>query len=487
MYLRAGAISLALLLASRVLGLLRESVQAAAFGTTATADLAVLMLTLPDLASAVFASGALAYALLPLWARQAPQELRRSQGRAARILLGLGLAIALVLALAPQAAGRWLAPGLGAAAQPRLVEAIWWAALAVPLALLGSLWYTRLQHERDVVGMYGMNVVHTGVVIAALATVGWGSPGGQGDSAIRWLGAGLLLALALRLLFLHWRLPGPVQAEVPATAGPAGLPGWRIWLWAALATGAPVAMLLVARSLVSRNGEGALAAFNYAWKLVELPNLLAIQLVATLAFPALTRAHAQGRDFSVQLRAAFLLAWTLACAAALGLWLAARPLADLLFGWGRMDPQRVAEVADWAAWGGWTLLPQALVTVTILVLATRERMRVAALAYAGALALVLLAGLAGLHAGRDVMLALLGVFAALAAVLLWLAGAETLAALPWRQMAVPALLAAVLAPAGALVPASQPSWLLGVACVAALALLGLSYAASPALRAALKR
>jgi putative peptidoglycan lipid II flippase len=47
MYLRAGVISLALLLASRVLGLLRESVQAATFGTTGLADMVVMMLTCP--------------------------------------------------------------------------------------------------------------------------------------------------------------------------------------------------------------------------------------------------------------------------------------------------------------------------------------------------------------------------------------------------------------------------------------------------------
>ena len=42
MFLKAGALSLALLLASRLLGLLRESAQAAAFGTTGLADVAVL-------------------------------------------------------------------------------------------------------------------------------------------------------------------------------------------------------------------------------------------------------------------------------------------------------------------------------------------------------------------------------------------------------------------------------------------------------------
>ena len=59
MFLRAGLVSLALLLASRLLGLLRESVQAAALGAGAAADVAILMLTLPDLLTGILASGGL--------------------------------------------------------------------------------------------------------------------------------------------------------------------------------------------------------------------------------------------------------------------------------------------------------------------------------------------------------------------------------------------------------------------------------------------
>ena len=61
MFLKAGVLSLALLLVSRVLGLLRESAQAAALGTSGLADVVVLMLTLPDWLASVLLGGALAY------------------------------------------------------------------------------------------------------------------------------------------------------------------------------------------------------------------------------------------------------------------------------------------------------------------------------------------------------------------------------------------------------------------------------------------
>lgn len=491
MYLRAGVISLALLLASRVLGLLRESVQAATFGTTGLADMVVMMLTLPDLASAILAAGALSYALLPMWAGQAPAPLAHSQRRVAWLLLGTGGAMAAALWLLPAQVGRWLVPGASDAAV--LVQAVHWAAPAIPLALLGSLWYTRLQHERDAVGMYGMNIVHTGVIVLAMLGLG---QAGAWPRAIGWMGAGLLLALGLRLAYLGWRMrrlaPTPTPPAALADAAFASptvplVPGWRIWLWATVAAGAPAALVLLARSLVSHQGEGALATFNYAWKLVELPNLLAIQLVATLAFPALTRARAEGRDFSVQLRAAFLLSWALACAAAVGLWTGAEPAARLLFGWGRMGPDHVAQVALWAAWGSWTLLPQALIAVAVLVLATVGRLRVAGLAFAVTLAALFALGAAGLHEGRAVMMALGGLLAVLAAVLLRALGPRALQSLPWREMAVPAALCGALALAANGLPVSQPVLVLVVAALFAATVLGASWATSPALRAALKR
>src|SRR6185369_13285582 len=135
------------------------------------------------------------------------------------------------------------------------------------------------------------------------------------------------------------------------------------WLWAVLSAGLPLALPFAARSVASQAGEGVLATFNYAWKLVELPLILAIQLVATLAFPAIARAlaAADAAATATAIRTAFALAWTLACAAAAALWIGSPAIAQLLFGWGRMDPESLSRVARWGAVGAWSLLPQALI------------------------------------------------------------------------------------------------------------------------------
>ena len=469
MFLKAGALSLALLLVSRLLGLLRESALAAAFGASGLGDVAVLMLTLPDWVAGVLASGALAYVLLPHWAQQTPAQQAQVQHRVAWALLGGGLLIGCLLAVGQAQVVGWLAAGVKASALPDAGRALLWSALGLPAALLAALWVTRLQHESDFIGMYGANVVVNGAVIAGLGVMAWGD---LPFTRVTQLGWALCVALGLRLLWLQWRLR-PLSSSVAAAPGTAKLPAsqrWlprpSLWLWAALSAGLPLTLPFVARAMASGAGAGALATFNYAWKLVELPLMLAIQLVATLAFPAITRAMAggapRGSTASMMtpearrvIRNAFALAWTLACAATLALQVGAAAIADLLFGWGRMDAQALARVADWGRVGAWGLLPQALIAVAVTVLAAQARMRVAVAAYALALTGLLALCRQG-DDGAVLMTALNGVLTGVALLMLltlvWRDGRKATSSealpdasfqaaglLPWRALAVPAV------------------------------------------------
>jgi putative peptidoglycan lipid II flippase len=448
MLLKAGALSLALLLASRLLGLLRESALAATFGTSGLADVAVLMLTLPDWMAGLLASGALGYVLLPAWVGRDPAQIAASQRRVATILVGGGAALAVLLLLLRDPVVGWLAGGLPPSVRPVAAQALVWSALALPAALLASLWTTRLQHERDFLGMYSSSVVVNLVLLAAIALAALAAGGAQ---AVGWLGIGLLAAMLLRLAWLRWR-QAPVAAPIGA-APPASLPRMAVWVWAVLSAGLPLALPFAARSLASQSGEGALATFNYAWKLVELPLILAIQLVASLAFPAIAAALAGaargGTSPSAQgpVRTAFALAFALACACAAGLLAGAPALAQLLFGWGRMEPEALARIADWARTGAWGLLPQAVIAVALTVLAARERMRAAVVAYALALAAFLAVGASGIRDGGTLMAALNGVLAAVATATVLAIGPEARRWLPWGAMAgaLAALLALALA------------------------------------------
>ncbi len=455
MLLKAGVLSLALLLASRLLGLVRESAQAAAFGTSGLADVAVLMLTLPDWLAGVAASGALAYVLVPAWAGRDPAAVAALQRQVARGLMALGVVSAWVWIVLAWQGGlvRALAAGLPEALGPVAGQALVWSAIAFPLALLASLWGTRLQHERDFTGLYASNLVVNGALIVAITLAGGRlTP----VDAVRVLGTGLLAAMALRLVWQAWRMPrGLATAGSGGDAGvPEGAIAWpapSLWAWAVLSAGLPLALPFLARSLASASGEGALATFNYAWKLVELPLVLAIQLVATLAFPAVARAVTQGLEDPAArepVRIAFALAFALACACAAGLLVGADALAQLLFGWGRMQGPALAQVAEWGRVAAMGLLPQAVAAVALTVLASQGRMRPAAALYAVALGVVAGLALAQPRDGAALMAVLNAVFLFVALGLVMALGAGAARCLPVYAMTWP--LAALLGVAAVL-------------------------------------
>ena len=482
MYLRAGVLSLGLLLASRVLGLLRESAQAAAFGSTGVGDAVIVMFTLPDLLVGVVFSGALSYVLLPLWALQSPIEQQRSQKKVAYALSLMGVLLGGLVWLLRDVLVQALAPGLQGALKTLGSDSMLWSAAALPLAMLAALWATRLQHERDFVGMYtGSLLVNAALVAGVLvvARVGWSA------SALPVLGGALLVGGAMRLVWLYARLPKALPPVLPATVG-AGLPKASIWLWAALSSGLLLLLPLIARSLASTSGEGALANFNYAWKLVELPLVLAIQLVASLAFPAITRTTPDSTERAQALQMAFVLAWALACAAVAAVATFSLPLAQLLFGWGRMNADNLEVIARWSAIGVWSLLPQALTAVLLTLMATRQQMHVAVWAYAaGALALCV-AGWAGLASGTAVMLALNAVLVGVALILLVSQRKNLRGALYWPGLMIPLGVCALLVSGKPWVTASGV-WALVLAVLFALAVLSSAWLSSPMLKVRLGR
>lgn len=513
MFVKAGAWSLALLLLSRLLGLLRESAQAAAFGSSGLTDVVVLMLTLPDWLASVMAAGVLAYVLLPAWAGQSAAQLAESQRRVARWLLIVSLLLGLLLAWFRVPAARWLAAGLPPELDAVAAQGLGWSALALPAALLASLWTTRLQHERDFAGMYAANLLVNGVLIASILVVAWSLAGSAGSVIVPVLGAGLLAAMASRLLWLHWRQlrlrqqrPAPPRSALAAMV----LPAATVWWWAGLSAGLPLALPFVARSIASQGGEGALATFNFAWKLVELPLVLAIQLVAALAFPGVARALAgpaalaakradadayadadadADTDAARVVRGALALAWTLACAAAAGLLVGAPVLARLLFGWGRMDAQSLQRIADWGAVGAWGLLPQAVIAVGLTVLAVQQRMRPAVLAYAAALAVLGLFAAAGVTDGASLMWILNAVLSAVAVLTVLAIGPAGRHWVPWRALAAPfglLLGVAALSPWSASAGADTATGVALVLAAAALVMAG-AWFASAELRATLRR
>lgn len=497
MFLRLGLISFALLLASRVSGLARESAQAAAFGVSGNADIAILMLTLPDLLVNVFFLGGLSYIALPLWASQSPQDRASSQRTMLVWCMGVGTVLALLLLLARQWVIQTLAPGLPQAFMPMANNGIVWSALLIAPTCLAALWYCRLQFERDFIGLYGWNVLVNGVMITAFVAIHAWYPD---DSIATLLGLALVLAMALRLVWQGWRL-SRLDLPVPGPAVAMAWPGAHQFAWAALAAGLPLTIPLIARTLSAANGEGALAVFNYAIKLVELPNALAIQLVTTLAFPSVARAMAAWREGhsgpetsrvmpdTRSVRSAYILAWVLACAGAAGLAVGSQPIAALLFGWGRMRGADVLAVAELSALGAWSLLPQALIAVTVTVLAANQQLKAIALAFLlTATVFVLVGWQSGVQISSTQAILCMNVsFVLLATALMTKSRMLIWRSLPGLEMAIVAAATAVCVWASSYIQPGGSYAQMILAAIAALVVGVVGLTVSPSLRSALKR
>ncbi|MCY1169641.1 murein biosynthesis integral membrane protein [compost metagenome] len=487
MYLRAGVFSLGLLLLSRVLGLLRESVQAAAFGSSGMGDVVIVMFTLPDLLVGIFLSGALAYVLLPHWAQQGVAEQNASQRKVAKILIAAGVVLGLVIWQLQDFLAQALAPGLKGDMKALGASSLAWSAVVLPLAMLAALWTTRLQHERDFIGMYAGNLLVNFVLVAALLLV---AAGAMGAGATAGLGLFLVLAMLARLGWLGWRLRrGQVPAASPIKgAEEPGLPKASVWIWAGLSSGLLLLLPLVGRSIASQGGEGALASFNYAWKLVELPLVLAVQLVASLAFPAITRTEAGTPERERALQLAFSLAWALACAAVAVVATFSLPLAGLLFGWGRMGSDKLEIIAQWSAIGVWSLLPQALIAVLLTVMAISQRMHVAVWAYIAGLLALLMMGWAGAGEhdgaakGAAVMWMLDAVLVGVALVLMVAERKSLRRTFPWLACLVPLLASLLLISLRPLFAALGLHLIMILCCVYGLLVVGSAVLASPLLR-----
>jgi peptidoglycan biosynthesis protein MviN/MurJ (putative lipid II flippase) len=294
--------------------------------------------------------------------------------------------------------------------------------------------------------MYAGNLVVNVALVVGLFVVA--KSAAPQVSALSLLGVCLVTAMLARLAWLAWRLPCNPAATATnatnATTQSADLPPASVWLWAALSSGLLLALPLVARSLASSAGEGALASFNYAWKLIELPLVLAVQLVASLAFPAITRTEAGTPERQQAVGLAFLIAWALACAAVAVVATFSLPIASLLFGWGRMSAAHLEVIAQWGAVGIWSLLPQALMAVLLTVMATHGRMHAAVGVVAAGLTVLLAVGWLGRFQGTHVMWLLNAVFAGMAVVLMALERRSTQGAFPYLACLVPLLVSAGL-------------------------------------------
>lgn len=339
------------LLMGRLSGFVREIQLGAIFGLSRDGDLAVVMLTTPDLLVNLLLAGGLSASLVPEFARLDVRGRAHVFRVTSLMVLGLFGMIGIVLAFFPALLITAFAPGYAGAPPSAYALPYAIAAAAIPLAGLTGVTAALLnsQHRFFVAGT-GTLIFNLTIILVLLLV-----PSGQQSLLV--LAVGLVLAASLRYI-------SQVVAAVPYTVGAGATDRStdysRLVLRFIQTLGAATIVLLipvVLRALISLNGEGNIAAFNFATKLVELPLGIAITTISTVAFPALSRAFSandgpeQLRIYEGGIQRALLLAL---CITIPGIWFS-YPLVELVFGRGRINVSDLALISDLARLGFLTL------------------------------------------------------------------------------------------------------------------------------------
>lgn len=267
----------------RLLGFFREVLLAARVGVSAEADMAVLILTLPDFLISVLMAGGFGAALVP--------ALRRLEGAerialfrfvtTLAVLVSLGLAA--LIATSPGVVFRVLAPALPAEVTEPHFLAMRLTALSVPLAAISGV-LGALLNARNTFFVVGLG---TGVYNFVLCAFLFGLPSGVG--LILPLALAVLAAAITRVAML-WLTAKPSPMPMIRAPGSADAQLLRLFVAGVLAVGITAAAQIMFRTLAGLEEPGALTAFAYALKLFLLPVMILFAPVATVLLPRFTDA-----------------------------------------------------------------------------------------------------------------------------------------------------------------------------------------------------
>lgn len=338
---------------SYFLGMVRDIVFARFYGAGLVSDAYNAGFLVPDAIFNLFVAGALTAAFIPVFSAYLS---RRQTAAAADLAAGFLTAASLVVAAASLLAYFFL---------PQIVT--WYFAGAEPtkialtislsrILLLSSLLFTISNTIGNILIahkhffsyafaplFYNLGIIGGMVFFAAdygIYAAAWGAV------------AGVFLHLCLRLLELptldfsfgrvgaFWRHPGLKQIALLMLPKTIGLMSWQISLFSINIIGN--------RQL----GEGAVSAFYYAKNLQSFPVSVFGIALATAVFPYLSDHAAAGRKtlFTHQYEKSLRQILFLTLPAAVGIWLLAFPIVNLIYGRGAFDEQDTLITASILAW-----------------------------------------------------------------------------------------------------------------------------------------
>jgi putative peptidoglycan lipid II flippase len=327
-----------LLAADKLLGVVREAVVSRAFGTSAELDAYIAAFEIPEGLNVIVTGAALTTALIPLLSGIVARGDRESVWRLFSVVLNWVLAIvggfSVISALFARPIILTVAPGfVDDPAQVTLATQLMRLVLVQTLLFSASTAVTSVieAHRSFLLPALAPLCYTLGRIIGVVVL----APR-MGIFGLAWGGlAGTVLHLLIKLPWLvyHRARWAPVLFH-PDLAKLLKLMGPRM-----LGMGASYITFVLPTTFGSLLPTGAISSYDYAWKLMQLPEVVIGTAIGVVVFPTLARIADEGdreslrRTFSWALR----LILTLCIPAAVGLLVLGRPLTALVLQRGEFD------------------------------------------------------------------------------------------------------------------------------------------------------
>ena len=344
-------------LLSRLTGFVRTAALVTVLGTTRLGDAFNTANTVPNMLLVLVTGGTLSSVLIPMLARETDTDQRRQRAEAIGGLVMLGTALAAVLMfVGSPLIARFFALGLrgGPDYEAYVSVTTQWLALFAPQILFYgmSVYAVGVLNAHGRLALAGFAPILTNVVAvgAIVAYVMAGGPSGFGDSAadpslqaldtvpLVIIGIGTTLSIAAmalpQLLGARRMLPGLRLRPRFRRRDPATAELWRLGRWTLGYVAANQVGLAVIIALAN-DVEGGVVAYQVAFAIMQLPfGIIAVSLFSAI-FPRLSRdAIRQDAAFAASVAGGFRLAAMLLTPAAVGLFVLAGPITDLLVNYG---------------------------------------------------------------------------------------------------------------------------------------------------------
>lgn len=342
-------------LVSRLLGLLRDVVIGAQFGTSGSYDAYVAAFRIPDIIYTLIAGGILVSAFVPTFTDYLAREDRSGAWRLASAVINLIVVVliiaAVIAALFAEPIVRYLlAPGFDPAAQALTVSLM--RLLLIPpiiFAVSGVMMGILYAHQSFWLPGLAPSAYNLGIIFGAVVLAPFLGVYGLAIGAI----IGALLHLLIQVPGL--RRVGMQYSTRLAVRDPGVQEVVRLMIPRMFGVAVVQLNFLVETSLASLLNTGAVSALNYAWRVMLVPQAVVAQSVATAAFPTFADQYARGQlqqlrsSLSVTVRSIFFIA----IPAGVGLLVLCQPIIQLVFQRGEFTEESTALVA--AALGAYAL------------------------------------------------------------------------------------------------------------------------------------